>query len=92
MNLLFVTADQLAYNRCGYAGDTHGATPNIDAFAKESVDFYNCTASHPVCAAFRASLFTGKYTTSTGMVINEIRMNPEHHKNPFARVLKNGGL
>lgn len=92
MNLLFVTADQLAYNRCGYAGDPHGATPNIDAFAGESIDFYNCTASHPVCAAFRASLFTGKYTTSTGMVINEIRMNPEHHKNPFARVLKNGGL
>ncbi len=32
----------------------------------------------PVCAAYRASLFTGKYTTSTGMVINELRMNPNH--------------
>ncbi len=32
----------------------------------------------PVCSAYRASLFTGKYTTSTGMVINEIRFNPNH--------------
>ena len=26
----------------------------------------------------RASLFTGKYTSSTGMVINELRLNPNH--------------
>lgn len=92
MNLLFVTADQLAYNRCGYAGDPYGATPNIDAFSKESIDFYNCVSSHPVCSAFRASLFTGKYTTSTGMVINEIRMNPAHHPNALPIVLGKNGI
>jgi len=32
----------------------------------------------PVCSAYRASLFTGKYATTTGMVINELRMNPNH--------------
>ena len=35
-------------------------------------------ASMPVCSASRASLLTGKYTTSTGMVINELRMNTRH--------------
>ncbi|MBT3273323.1 MAG: sulfatase, partial [Spirochaetales bacterium] len=52
--------------------------PHIDALAAESVDFTNMIASMPVCAASRASLLTGKYTTSTGMVINEIRMNTSH--------------
>ena len=40
--------------------------------------FRNAVSGHPVCAAYRASLFTGKYTTSTGMVINELRLNTNH--------------
>ncbi len=77
-NLLFVLADQLGLNQCGYAGSPTAHTPNIDRFAGESADFRNTVASTPVCAAYRASLFTGKYTTSTGMVINELRLNPAH--------------
>jgi arylsulfatase A-like enzyme len=33
---------------------------------------------HPMCGPYRASLFTGKYSSSTGMVINEMRMNTDH--------------
>jgi len=77
-NLLFVFADQLGLRHCGYAGAANARTPDIDNFASESVNFTNAVASTPVCAAYRASLFTGKYTTSTGMVINELRMNPSH--------------
>lgn len=77
-NLLYVFADQLRYFSCGYAGDQKAQTPRIDSFAGESVNFCNAVSGHPVCAPYRATLFTGKYTTSTGMVINEIRMNPDH--------------
>ncbi|HOP11276.1 MAG TPA: sulfatase [Oscillospiraceae bacterium] len=77
-NLIYVFADQLRYFSCGYAGDQKAHTPNIDKLSKESVSFCNAISGHPVCAPYRASLFTGKYTTSTGMVINEIRMNPNH--------------
>ena len=77
-NLLFVFADQLRYHSVGYAGDPRARTPNIDRFAAQGVSFVNAVSSMPVCAAYRASLFTGKYTTSTGMVINELRMNPGH--------------
>ncbi|MFR6330879.1 MAG: sulfatase-like hydrolase/transferase [Eisenbergiella sp.] len=69
--------------------DTNAETPNIDAFCKESTNLCQAVSGHPVCAPYRASLFTGKYTTSTGMVINEIRMNTNHHT--FADVLNENG-
>jgi arylsulfatase A-like enzyme len=77
-NLIYLMADQLGYNHVGYAGNPRAKTPNIDRLAGESVSFTNAVSNTPVCAAHRAGLFTGKYTTSTGMVINELRMNPNH--------------
>jgi len=77
-NLVFILADQLRYASCGYAGDAKARTPNIDRLASQGVGFCNAVSSTPVCAPFRASLMTGKYTTSTGMVINELRLSPEH--------------
>ena len=90
-NLIYIFADQLRYSSLGYTGDTRAKTPNIDRFKKESLDLCNAVSGHPVCAPYRASLFTGKYTTSTGMVINEIRLNPNHHPNCFAHVLNRAG-
>jgi arylsulfatase A-like enzyme len=84
-NLLVVLADQLGLNQCGYgnywngslyAGAEHALTPNINQFAPQGANFKNAVASTPVCSAFRSSLMTGKYTTSHGMVINELRLNP----------------
>ena len=88
-NLIYVFADQLRWASVGYNGDALAETPNIDAMAKESADITNAVSGHPVCAPYRASLLTGKYTTSTGMVINEIRMNPHHRT--FAHVLNDAG-
>ena len=88
-NLVFVIADQLRYQSCGFAGDSKARTPQLDGLARQGVVFRNAVSGHPVCAAFRASLFTGKYTTSTGMVINELRMNPNHEC--LAQVLTRNG-
>lgn len=75
-NLVYVFADQLRYQSMGFAGDEKAITPHIDRFAGEGVNFTNAVASSPVCTAYRASLLTGKYTTSHGMVINELRISP----------------
>ena len=77
-NIVFVFADQLRYQSCGFSGDNNAITPNLDKFAEDSMDLTQAVSSMPVCSAYRASLFTGKYTTSTGMVINELRMNTNH--------------
>ncbi|MBZ0295189.1 MAG: sulfatase [Anaerolineae bacterium] len=88
-NIIYIFADQLRYQSCGFAGDPKAQTPHIDQFALEGVNFVNCVSGHPMCAPYRASLFTGKYTSSTGMVINELRMNPNHRA--FGHVLHEGG-
>ena len=88
-NLIYVFADQLGYRHCGYAGNPKARTPNIDALAAGGVNFRQAVTTTPVCAAYRASLLTGKYTTTTGMVINELRMNPNHRC--IGHVLTEGG-
>lgn len=88
-NLLFIFADQLGYQRCRYAGDKKARTPNIDKLASQAVNFHNAVSNMPVCSAYRASLFTGKYATSTGMVINELRMRTDHEC--FGHVLTRSG-
>jgi len=77
-NLLYVFADQLGYQHCGFAGNLVARTPNLDAFAAEGLSFRQMVANHPVCSAYRATLMTGLYTTSHGMVINELRLRTTH--------------
>src|SRR5690348_15935214 len=77
-NLIYVFADQLRYQSCGYAGDAYARTPNIDRLAAQGCNFHQAISNTPVCAPHRASLLTGKCQSSTGMVINELRLSPEH--------------
>jgi arylsulfatase A-like enzyme len=88
-SLVYVFADQLRRQSVGYAGDPVAVTPAIDRFATEAVSFTNAVASAPVCTAYRAALLTGKYTTRNGMVINELRINP--NQRCFGHVLRDAG-
>jgi len=77
-NLLFVFGDQWRAQACGYAGDPNVRTPNIDAFAAQSVNLRNAVSGYPVCSPYRASLLTGQYPLTHGMIVNDqrIRGNP----------------
>src|SRR5260370_38194714 len=77
-NLVYMFADQLRYFSCGYAGDEYARTPNIDRLAAQACNFHQAISNTPVCAPYRASLLTRKCQSSTGMVINELRLSPEH--------------
>lgn len=83
-NIVYVFADQLRYDVFGHRGDDKAKTPNFDRLASQSVSFDNAVTCMPVCAAHRASLFTGKYPTSHGMIINESCMNPNHQTIGYA--------
>ena len=88
-NLVYVFADQLRYQSCGYAGDEYARTPNIDQLAAQGCNFHQAISNTPVCAPHRASLMTGKCQSSTGMVINELRLSPGHEC--FGHALTRGG-
>lgn len=87
-NVIILIADQLRYQSIGLTDD-RAITPNIDTLASQGMLFENFVATTPVCSAFRGSLLTGKYASSTGIVVNELRMNPNH--DTYAHVLKQAG-
>lgn len=87
-NVIILVADQLRYQSVGFT-DSRAITPHIDRLRAEGVLFKNFVSSTPVCSAFRGSLLTGKYASSTGYVVNELRMNPNHDS--VAHVLSKGG-
>ena len=87
-NVIILMADQLRYQSVGFT-DPRAITPNIDRLKSQGVLFENFVATTPVCSAFRASFLTGKYASSTGYVVNELRLNPNH--DTFAHVLKRAG-
>ncbi len=68
MNILLIDIDSLRPDHLGCYGYKTGRTPNIDALAAESVIFENAyTASSPSLPS-RASLISGRYSVSHGVV------------------------
>lgn len=88
-NLVYVFADQLRLRSVGYAGDGTARTPRLDRLASEGVSFASAVSTMPVCAAHRASLLTGQYPTTTGMAVNELRIDPS--RRCFGHVLTDAG-
>jgi len=68
-NILFIMCDQLNANALScYGGPVR--TPNIDRIAAEGVRFTNATCVTPYCSPTRASIVTGMYPHSHGIVLN----------------------
>jgi hypothetical protein len=84
-NLLYIPADQLRLQSCGYAGDARAITPCIDRLASQGVNFSNAISSTPVCAAYRASLFTGIFIFIDYLVTMTLCKAPLEEGNLFAR-------
>ena len=66
MNLLVITADDMNADSGGWNGNKHGATPNLDAFAKTSHRFVNGHVTVPICQPGRSALMTGRVPHRNG--------------------------
>ena len=66
-NVLLVTIDDLNDWVGALGGHPQAHTPNLDALAQRAVLFSNAHCQAPVCTPSRASLFTGRLPSSTGM-------------------------
>ncbi|WP_066631204.1 sulfatase [Labilibacter marinus] len=68
-NVLFIIADDLNTALSGY-GHPQCKTPQLDKLAQRGVSFKNMHCQHPLCGPSRASIMTGMYTYSTGVLLN----------------------
>jgi arylsulfatase A-like enzyme len=76
-NLLFIFADQWRAQDFGYAGNQYVATPRLDQFAAQSVNYSNAVSTCPVCCPYRASLMTGQYPLTNGVFLNDLQMKAD---------------
>jgi len=64
-NVLWLSTEDIGPH-LGCYGDRHAITPNLDAFARESILYRNAHTAAPVCAPNRCCIITGVYPTSLG--------------------------
>jgi arylsulfatase A-like enzyme len=75
-NVVFVFGDQWRQQATGYAGDPNVKTPNLDALARESVNFTHALSGCPVCSPYRASMLTGQRPLTHGVFVNDVYLQP----------------
>ena len=69
-NLILIHTDQQRFDTIRAHGFDYMDTPNLDRLVEEGVAFTRSFVSAPSCAPSRASLFTGYFPHTTGVLEN----------------------
>ncbi|WP_424928929.1 sulfatase family protein [Amaricoccus tamworthensis] len=69
-DIVFIITDQQRYDTIAALGASHMDTPNIDRLVNNGVSFEQCHVTAPSCVPCRASLFTGYYPHTNGVLAN----------------------
>ncbi len=69
-NIVFIMADDHAYQAISAYSDELIQTPNIDRLANEGAIFSRATVTNSICAPSRAVMLTGKHSFVNGKVDN----------------------
>jgi arylsulfatase A-like enzyme len=81
--LLIMTDQQFAESASFRIGTKYLRTPNMDSLAASGVTFTRAYCPNPLCVPSRASMFTGRYPTETGVMDNDdlrkVRPDPQRH-------------
>ena len=76
-NVLLIITDQQSYDTLGAYGNNQIQTPNLDSLAEQSYIFDNAYVTQPVCTPSRASIYTGTYPHTNGVITLESPMFDE---------------
>jgi arylsulfatase A-like enzyme len=69
-NIIFIMADDHAYQAISAYSDHLMQTPNIDRIASEGMLFTNACVTNSICAPSRAVILTGKHSHINGKIDN----------------------
>jgi arylsulfatase A-like enzyme len=73
-NLLVIISDDQSGFCLGAAGDWRGATPHLDALARQGVFFERTFCNSPLCTSSRQSFITGMLPHATGVTRLETKL------------------
>jgi len=76
-NILLIYIDDLR-TELGAYGVPRALTPNIDAFAGQSLLFTNAYCQYPVCGPSRASALSGLTPDQLGIYLNDAKLRNSH--------------
>ena len=71
-NIVYILADDLGRNDCGFMGGTEIKTPHLDKLAKQGA-ILDAFYVQPVCSPTRAAFITGRYPMRYGLQVGVVR-------------------
>ena len=69
-NFLFIITDQQGLDTISALGCPDARTPHMDRLVRSGVSFGESYSTNPLCSPARSSMFTGRPTLETGVVVN----------------------
>ncbi|WDR03976.1 sulfatase-like hydrolase/transferase [Devosia algicola] len=85
-HIFLVITDQQRFDTINALGASHMDTPNLDRLVNEGVSFHNCFINAPSCVPSRASLFSGYFPHTTGVL-----RNGQNWEKTWVELLANAG-
>ena len=90
-NIIFILTDDQRWDALGYAGNTIIQTPNMDDLASSGINFTNAFVTTPICAASRASLFTGLYERTHNYTFGKPNLLDQYMLESYPYLLRKAG-
>ena len=72
--ILFITADEQRFDALGCNGGTIAKTPRLDSLAANGLNYHRAYVNNVVCMPSRATMVTGQYPSTHGVIANGISL------------------
>jgi arylsulfatase A-like enzyme len=90
-NIIFILTDDQKADAFGFAGNPIIRTPNMDDLARTGYYFKNAFVTTPICAASRATLFTGLYERTHDYTFGKPNLNDRYMYESYPYLLRKAG-
>src|SRR5690554_4143121 len=70
VNIIYILSDDHSYKNMSHMGHEFLKTPNMDAMAENGVRMVNAMVTTSLCSPSRASILTGQYAFTHGVINN----------------------